>query len=104
MRITSQNQVSLPSVNNGTPPASRGDGTSVPAAGLVPMPQQTADGTPAPAYNLVPSFELQTLDALLHEIPPVREDVINATVQKLASGQLRSLDASERTAAAILGL
>jgi hypothetical protein len=104
MRITSQNQVPLSSVNSGAASAARGDGTPAPAPSIVPMPAQPVLDSPAPAYNLVPSFELQTLDALLHEIPPVREDVINATVQKLASGQLRTPDVAARTAAAILGM
>ncbi len=104
MRITSQNPVPLPSANNGTASTARSDGTPTPPTSIVPMPAEPALEPPAPAYNLVPSFELQTLNALLHEIPPVREDIINATVEKLASGQLRSPEAAARTAAAILGI
>jgi hypothetical protein len=54
-------------------------------------------------YSMVPSFELLSLNAVLAQVPPVRQDVLNETVRRLESGQLTSLSALDQTADAILG-
>ncbi|HWG43731.1 MAG TPA: hypothetical protein VN688_13165 [Gemmataceae bacterium] len=101
MRITNPtNQTPINSVDNSTTPAVRPDST---ASGVPASTDLSARAASADAYGLVPSFELLSLNALLQQVPPVRADVIAETVQRLASGQLRTADTINRTADALLG-
>jgi hypothetical protein len=99
MRITNQtNQTPVNPSETSTPQAARADSTA--SAAPVAAPSTTA--IPVQAY-LLPSYELLSLNAILAQVPPVREDVLAATIRRLASGELRTPEAIARTASAILG-
>lgn len=71
-----------------------------------PAPHITPTSAPAVTaqdYDLMPSFELLSLNAVLTQVPPVRQDVISETIRRLAAGDLQSPSALEQTANAILG-
>ena len=88
MRITNPtNATPINSADNATTPPLRSR-TRHPAFRPLP-PRRTRLLLLPRAYSLVPSFELQSLNALLQQVPPVREDVVAETIQRLASGQLR---------------
>ena len=99
MRITNSTPITPDNVANQT---TRPDNTTNQAAA-------TASGSSASsslalmAFSLVPSFELLNLDATLAQIPAVRQDVLAATIRRLASGALQSPAALDATANAILG-
>jgi hypothetical protein len=98
MRITNPtNQTPINAVENATTPPPRPDSTTSKSA------SESASSASADAYSLVPSFELLSLNAILQQIPPVRADVLAETIQRLASGQLRTSKAIEQTARALLG-
>lgn len=99
MRITNQNQPSVPPADNN--------------ADAVPTPRTDATATSAPTpsvsypsfpVGLVPSFELFSLTSTLQEVPPVRQEVVAETLRRLAAGQLQTTSALDQTARAILGI
>ena len=96
MRITNQNQTPVPSTetNVGAAEASGNDPVS-PTGPHLFQPAQTS--------SVVPSFELRSLTSALQQLPSIRDDVVAATIGRLAAGQLQSPAALEATAQAILG-
>jgi hypothetical protein len=96
MRITNQNQMPIPSTetNTNAAAASAGDAPTATTSHLSASLQEP---------QLVPSFELRSLTAALQQIPSTRNEVVSATMRRLASGQLQSPAALEATANAILG-
>ena len=97
MQITNQNPLPAPSIDNGTDAASTARNDSASAA-----PSAGSSTSPSYPVSLVPSFELFSLTSVLQRIPPVREQVIAETIQRLDAGQLETPTALEQTASAIL--
>jgi hypothetical protein len=104
MRINNQPPVNSP--DTPTPQVVRRDSSTANSASspvAAPVSSSTLPVASAQDYSLVPSFELQSLTAVLAEIPPVRQDVVSETIRRLTAGNLQSRDALVQTAKAILG-
>lgn len=99
MRITNQNQPPVPPADNSAEavPAPRSDAA-------VPVSPAPSVSYPTFPVGLIPSFELFSLTSTLQEVPPVRQEVVAETLRRLASGQLQTTSALDRTARAILGI
>jgi hypothetical protein len=99
MRINNQPPVSSPdSATASIPRADKASSTSAPHIASSSVPAVSAQD-----YSVVPSFELQSLTAMLAEVPPVRQDVVSETIRRLEAGDLQSHSALMQTANAILG-
>jgi hypothetical protein len=100
MRITNQTPVNSPET---TPVSSRSDSPTSGAASPASAASSSSPAVSALDYSLVPSFELLSLNSLLAEVPPIRQDALAAAIRRMASGDLRTLAALEQTAQAMLG-
>lgn len=95
MRVTNQNQPPVPSPDNNPEAA--------------PTPRNDSSGYASPSLHsptdsLEQSSELLGLTNTLQQVPPVRQEAVAEAVRRLASGELRSANALEQTARAILGM
>lgn len=96
------NRTSTSSTNSTTSSTARSDNAAGSAAPHLGSPSFSPAAS-AQDSSMAPSFELQTLTALLAEVPPVRQAVLAETIRRLTSGQLQTSSALEETARALLG-
>lgn len=103
MRITNQSPVNTAEPTPSTSrPESATSGTTSPASPSSPA-APSSSAVSALDYSMVPSFELLSLNSLLAQVPPLRQDALAAAIRRMASGDLHTPAALEQTARAMLG-